>query len=68
MNQTIFTKLKLDGVTVTADELAEPFDVIVPAGRAYERRAYQRKRPPIAVGVVFHEGASADGLTSTDLE
>ena len=37
MNQTIFTKLRLDGATVTADELAEPFDVIVPAGRAYER-------------------------------
>ena len=46
MNQTIFTKLRLDGATVTADELAAPFDVIVPAGRAYERRIYQRKRPP----------------------
>jgi len=67
MNETIFTKLKLDGVTVAADELAEPFDVIVPAGRAYERRSYQRKRPPVASGVVFHEGVSGDDLTSTDL-
>jgi DNA invertase Pin-like site-specific DNA recombinase len=65
MNQTIFTKLKLDGAVVAADELAEPFDVIVPAGRAYERRTYQRKRPPMMV--VFHEGISADGLASTDL-
>jgi hypothetical protein len=63
MNETIFTKLKLDGAAVAADELAEPFDVIVPAGRAY-----QRKRPPMLVsGVAFHEGASADVLTSTDL-
>ena len=46
MNQTIFTKLKLDGATVTADELAEPFDVIVPAGRAYDDPTYHRKRPP----------------------
>ena len=67
MNETIFTKLKLNGVTVAADELAEPFDVIVPAGRIYERRSYQRKRPPVASGVVFHEGVSADDLTSTDL-
>jgi hypothetical protein len=69
MNQTIFTKLRLDGAAVTADELAEPFDVIVPAGRVYEAAtAYQRKRPPVALsGVVFHEGVSADGLTSTDL-
>jgi hypothetical protein len=68
MNETIFTKLKLDGAVVAANELAEPFDVIVPAGRAYERRTYQRKRPPALVsGVAFHEGASADVLTSTDL-
>jgi site-specific DNA recombinase len=68
MNQTIFTKLKLDGAAVTVDELAEPFDVIVPAGRAYERRTYQRKRPPVLVsGVAFHEGVSTDNLTSTDL-
>ena len=67
MNQTIFTKLKLDGAAVAVDELAEPFDVIVPAGRVYERRTYQRKRPPVASGVVFHEGVSADELTSTDL-
>ena len=68
MNETIFTKLKLDGATVAADELAEPFDVIVPAGRAYGRRTYQRKRPPMLVsGVAFHEGVSADNLTSTDL-
>ena len=68
MNQTIFTKLKLDGLAVAADELAEPFDAIVPAGRAYEGRTYQRKRPPVALsGVVFHEGASADGLIASDL-
>ena len=68
MTQTIFTKLRLDGAAVTADELAEPFDVIVPAGRAYESATYQRKRPPVALsGVVFHEGVSADDLTSTDL-
>jgi site-specific DNA recombinase len=65
MNQTIFTKLKVDGAGVMADELAEPFDVIVPAGRVYEAATkYQRKRPPVALsGVVFHEGVSADGLT-----
>jgi site-specific DNA recombinase len=67
MNETIFAKLKLDGVRVAADELAEPFDAIVAAGRAYEERSYQRKRPPVASGVVFHEGVSADRLTSTDL-
>jgi hypothetical protein len=67
MNQTIFTKLKLDGAGITADELAEPFDVIVPAGRAYAS-TYQRKRPPVALsGVAFHEGVSSDGLTVTDL-
>lgn len=38
MNQSIFTKLRLDGTVVTTDELAEPFDVIVPAGRVYQRR------------------------------
>jgi site-specific DNA recombinase len=63
--QTIFTKLKLDGKVVTGDELAEPFDVIVPAGRSYDQRSYQRKRPPVTV--IFHEGVSADDLTSTDL-
>jgi hypothetical protein len=68
MNQTIFTKLKLDGSAVASDELAEPFDVIVPAGRAYDQATYQRKRPPALVsGVAFHEGVSADVLTSTDL-
>ncbi len=65
MNQTIFAKLKLDGLAVTADELAEPFDVIVPAGRAYDGATYQRKRPPVTVA--FHEGVWADALTSTDL-
>jgi len=40
MNQTIFTKLKLDGASVTTDELAEPFDAIVPAGRAFDQPAY----------------------------
>jgi site-specific DNA recombinase len=67
MNQTISDKLKLDGTTVTADELAEPFDLIVPAGRAYDEPTYYRKRPPALTGVVFHEGVSADGLTSIDL-
>jgi hypothetical protein len=33
MNQTIFTKLMLDGAVVMSDKLAEPFDVFVPAGR-----------------------------------
>jgi hypothetical protein len=41
----------LDGTTVTADELAEPFDVIVPAGRAYdtsdEPHVYYRKDHPL---------------------
>ena len=61
MTQTIFTKLMLDGAIVTADELAEPFDVIVPAGRAYKTATYQRKRPPVVLsGVVFHEGVSAE--------
>ena len=42
--------------------------MIVPASRAYERRTYQRKRPPVAMsGVAFHEGVSAHDLTSTDL-
>ena len=68
MNQAIFTKLRLDGATVMTDELAEPFDVIVPAGRAYKTTTFQRKRPPVALsGVVFHEGISADDLTSADL-
>jgi len=68
INQAIFTKLRLDGAEVTADELAEPFDVIVTAGRAYDQPIYQRKRPPVALsGVVFHEGISANDLTSTDL-
>ena len=67
LNQTIFTKLRLDGVKVTADELAEPFDVVVPAGRVYDQRTYQRKRPPALSGVIFHEGVSAFDLTSADL-
>jgi len=68
LNRTIFTKLKIDGTEVTADELAEPFDVIVPAGRAYDQPTYQRKRPPVAMsGEVFYEGVSAAELTSTDL-
>jgi site-specific DNA recombinase len=68
MNQTIFTKLKLDGAAVMADELAEPFDVIVPAGRVYDAPRYQRKRLPVAwSGVAFHEGVSGDDLTATDL-
>jgi site-specific DNA recombinase len=68
MNQAIFAKLKLDGFTVTADELAEPFDVIVPAGRTYDGPTYQRKRPPATLsGVVFHEGVSAYDLNSADL-
>jgi len=46
LNRTIFTKLKVDGGRVTDDELAEPFDVLVGAGGAYERRSYQHKRPP----------------------
>jgi site-specific DNA recombinase len=64
---TIFTKLKVDGNTVTSDELAEPFDVLVPAGRAYERRTYQRKRPPVVTRTVECAGVPADELTSTDL-
>ena len=68
MNQTIFTKLRLDMGIVTADEMAEPFNVIVPAGRAYATTTYQRKRPPVALsGVAFHEGVLADELASTDL-
>jgi hypothetical protein len=67
MNQTIFTKLMLDGAMVAMDELAEPFDVIVPAGRAYDEPTYYRKRPPALTGVVLHEGVSAGDLTLTDL-
>ena len=67
LNQTIFTKLMLDGLAVAADELAEPFDVIVPAGRAYDEPTYYRKRPPALTGVVFHEGVSAGDVTLTDL-
>ena len=68
LNQTIFAKFKLDGAAVAADEVAEPFDVIVSAGRAYDGPTYQRKRPPVTMsGVVFYEGVSADDLTSTDL-
>jgi site-specific DNA recombinase len=66
MNQTIFTKLMLDGAMVATDELAEPFDVIVPAGRAYDDPTYYRERPPALTGVVLHEGVSADDLTLTD--
>lgn len=68
MNQAIFAKLMLDGVAVTSDELAEPFDAIAGAGRNFDAPTYYRKRPPIAVsGVVFHEGVLADDLTETDL-
>jgi hypothetical protein len=54
-------------LAVAGDELDEPFDVIVPAGRVYGR-TYQRKRPPVAwSGVAFHEGVLADGPNQTDL-
>jgi site-specific DNA recombinase len=43
MNETIFTKLMLDGTTVTADTLAEPFDALVGAGRSYDAPTYYRK-------------------------
>jgi hypothetical protein len=32
--------LTLVGAAVAADELVEPFDVVVPVGRSYERRTY----------------------------
>jgi site-specific DNA recombinase len=68
MNQTIFTKLMLDGATVTSDELAEPFDAIAAAGRNFDAPTYYRKRAPVLVSrVVFHEGVLADELTETDL-
>jgi site-specific DNA recombinase len=68
LNQTIFTKIKVAGSTVTADELAAPFDAIAQAGRAYARPTYQRKRPPVAFGgVAFHEGVLADELADADL-
>jgi hypothetical protein len=68
LNKTIFTKLKIDRATVTADELAAPFDAIVRAGRRSSRATYQRKRPPVAVsGVAFHQGISGDVLTDADL-
>jgi hypothetical protein len=54
-------------LTVMVDELAEPFDVIVAAGRSYDQPTYQRKRPPVDTWVAFHEGVSAHDLTSTDL-
>jgi len=66
LNRTIFTKLKLDGTQVTDDELAEPFDVIVGAGRAYARRSYQRARTPQAVSLTWEDG-SLDEMTSTGL-
>ena len=53
MNQTIFTKLKLDGLAVAADELAEPFERDRAAGRAYEGRTYQRKRRRYVVLCVY---------------
>jgi site-specific DNA recombinase len=55
MNQTIFTKLMLDGTTVAGDELAEPSDMLVKAGRAYGRtNVYYRKRPLTPLrGVAF---------------
>jgi site-specific DNA recombinase len=46
LNQTIFSKLKIDGHSVTADELASPFDAIATAGRAHARPTYQRKDNP----------------------
>ena len=47
------------------DELAEPFDVLVGAGRAYARRAYHLARTPRAAFLV--EDGSLDKITSTDL-
>jgi len=35
LNTVIFTKLKIDTTGVTGDELAEPFDALVPAARHY---------------------------------
>jgi site-specific DNA recombinase len=67
LNRTIFTKLKMDGGQVTSDELAEPFDVLVSAGRAYARRAYQRARTPRAASLVMMEDGSLEDITSTDL-
>jgi uncharacterized protein with PIN domain len=68
LNQTIFTKIKIDGKTVAADELAAPFDAIAAAGRAYAHPTYQRKRPPAAVSeVAFHEDVLADAMTDADL-
>ena len=58
---------RIQATIPTADELAEPFDVIVPVGRSYDEPTYYRKRPPLLAGVVFHEGVSADDLTLTDL-
>ncbi len=46
LNRTIFTKLKMDRGQVATDELAEPFDVIVPAGRDYEKLTCQSAVSP----------------------
>lgn len=69
MNETIFAKLWLNGTTVTDDALAEPFDTLVPAGRAYDNVTYHRKRPATSLtgAVAFHVGISAESLTLTDL-
>ena len=45
-NDVIFPKLWLGGATVTADDLAKPFDLFVAAGRAYDQLTYHRKDQP----------------------
>jgi site-specific DNA recombinase len=65
LNRTIFTKLKLDGRQIMCDELAEPFDVLVSAGRTYARRAYHRARTPQAAFLA--EDGLLDDMTLTDL-
>jgi site-specific DNA recombinase len=67
LNQLIFTKLKIDEETVVDDELAEPFDMIVEAGRSLtggQRQADTRRADgtrKAASGRQRRNSASANG-------
>ncbi|MGH3611647.1 MAG: hypothetical protein ACRDRK_03305 [Pseudonocardia sp.] len=64
LNTVIFTKLKIDATGVTGDELAEPFDALVPAARHYThcgtlphpRRAPEDADTPRASPTSQHSG------------
>ncbi|GAB3428701.1 recombinase family protein [Flindersiella endophytica] len=44
--QMVFVKLKIDNGEIVDEELAEPFDAVVPAGRWYEQWAQAWERTP----------------------